>query len=342
MNTVLGERLDAMAGEATAGLEMHHPSSQPVLDNYRKPRFNLAAAAAAIIVVIFAGWWFNREASSVVDAADAPFARRLPALFYEEPTPIDELPPALANAFRSEFSVPDDPPRELTGAHLVSRGEISVAVALDITGEMLCVYQTRAGEGGSGGGCSDLAGKASIRTMGGGTSSSTTLGPSTVVLVANDVVSIELLDEVYPVERNIAIIERDWTDLMMLRLTDGTTVGITSALPNPKAEGEIVDPIAGSLELGTIGCATTSGGLSAVLNFEGPDGFATALLTPTGIAARGSNAETTISFDESDAIFETANVDGFLVITATWETPAGQGRLRAGCGTNHIDLSDLR
>lgn len=327
MNTALGERLDAMAAEATTGLEMRHPSSPIVLDDYQQPRLRIATAAAAIVVAVFAGRWFSREPPSIIDIADAPFSEPLPALLYEELTPIEDLSPGLQAGFDSprirplQDLSPDAPPIEFTGAHLVSRGDVTVAVGLDTTGQVLCVATTIDGEESSGSGCGTPASFA----LEGATSGSSSAGGRTVteVFVADDVVAVEIGDEVVDVERNVG------------------TAEVASPFPNG-ADGEIVDPVGGSVELGAIGCATTSAGVLAELAFAGLDGLVSAVVAPTGVWVNGSIGDTTINVVAPDAVVETTTVDGSLVIIATWETEDGQSRLQANCGTNHIDVTDLR
>ena len=346
MSTALKNRLDAMAAEATAGIELHDPSSPIVLDDYRqRPRLVVAAAAAAIVVALVAGVWINRDNTTVVDVAGKADSRPMPAVFNEATVPLDELPEWLRTAFDGsrirplEDLNPDAPEAVFPGVHLIQSGDISVAVGLDTTGQLLCVATTIDGVDGATSSCGTPAQFAYQNSSFMKSSSERTV---TTVLVGDDVVAVELAGEVYPVERNIVIIEGPNNGVLNLQFADGTVEAAGSFPVTAEPIGELVDPVAGAIKLSLIGCATTSEGVLAEVGFVGPNGLVSGVLAPTGVYVAGTIDETKIDVVAPNAVIETTVVDGSLVISATWETPEGQGRLSGNCVGNHIDLSDLR
>jgi len=349
MTTDLGQRLDELATQATRGLELAHPELPPIADAHdrsERPRLALAVAAAVAVVLLGAIWWLNRPDANVVDVAGgSPATQSIPSLLLEEPTPLADLSPRLRSQFEEiQSSVLDDlePGEwvEFPGAHVLERGDVTVAVGLDTTGRMLCVAQDSDVLGSRAVDCTTMADFAVDRWL--ESSAETEDGYVHVVFAADEVTAAKFGRVNAEVVRNVVV------------FTDGFTGGITPLVadgsphpgvvfPDPDASGELELPSAGTMDLLRAGCTISASEVVAEGVFLSSDGLLVeAEILPEGVFASGPLGPEPIDIVALDAQVRTSTIDGTLVVTASWDDESGSSSLTVDCGDNLIDLSYIR
>ncbi len=166
----------------------------------------------------------------------------------------------------------------------------------------------------------------------------------TAVLVPDGVVAVEMGSREATVVRNVATFDVATNyvatnDVLRLRRADGT-VEPAASIPDPDADGELAFSDGLELDLAAVGCVIRGDRFVTESAFTNADGFVSATVTPEGVFLTGLAGEA-LDGVMPDSVVETANVDGSLVITATWDG-ASAGSLRIHCGDRLLDVSGLR
>lgn len=348
MTTELRERLGGLAAAATADLELRHPelpaSTVPSDSPGRRPALMLVAAAAMALIV--GGWWLSRPSTSVIDVAGDPKSQPVPALLLEEPTPLAELSPqaqeALADASLIpplERLYPEASAIEFPGAHVVEQNDVTVVVALDTTGRVLCTATYVMGEDASTSSCgSPTSLMTDLAIVGQQSVSGRTV---TTVLVSDDAVAVQVGDDEVPVVRNIAILDKAVNDVLVLRYADGTTRPAQS-IPNPDAEGTVALAGERSIEVGSVGCSIVDGELLVKVAAFDDGSLISAVLAPNGVFLTGGIDGKGIEETVLEAIVESKTVDDTLTVTATWADANGTSTITTDCGDRLLNLDEIR
>lgn len=350
MTTDLARQLDDLAASETTGLDLRHPALPAAVDlegGARRGRPALALVAAAAVLLVVGGWWISRESMSAVDVAGGFASQPIPALLLEPLTPLSELPERLQEVFIEASLTPPErelnpgaAPIEFDGVRVVPTDNGEVIIGLDTSQNVLCLVTTLTPGPENETAASSCGSPAGFMLQGSTSISLTTQeGAMTAVFVPDDVVAVEMGSREATVVRNVATFDVASNAVLRLRRADGT-VEPAAFIPDPDADGELVLSSGLELDLAAVGCAIQGDRFVTEAAFTNADGFVSATVTPEGVFLTGGGGEA-LDGVMPDSVVETANVDGSLVVTATWDGPSA-GSLRIDCGDRLLDVGDLR
>lgn len=350
MTTDLGQRLDDLAALETDGLDLRDPTFPTALDPYRHSRPARGAIALAVVaacIVLVGGWWISRDDTSTVDVAGPFDAVPVPALLLETPTPFAELdenvqqtftrtaPPSVVHELSS-----NEAPVVFDGVHVVEIDEENVFVGLDNSKSVLCLSVLRTDDQGGqylSGSCESPAAFARDGVMSAWLTG-TRIGTTSAVLVPDGVVAVEVGSVEAEVVRNIATFDVEVIgDELRLHLADGT-VQLASALDSSSG-GTVALSSGDELSLAEVGCALRPDGFVVEGTFIDA-GLLLVVVTPDGVHFTGGEGAAPDGV-MGDATVEAANVDGSLVVSASWTGPT-PGSLRLDCGNRLVDFTAAR